>query len=171
GMVHNYYLYEKDGKMSMIPWDYNLAFGGFGGSKDAGSLVNFSMDEPVSSGSVEDRPMLSWIFADEKYTEQYHQEIENFLKECYDSGYIKEEIASVKAMISPYVKDDPTKFCTYDEFEKGIDTLDKFCDLRCKSIKAQLKGDTGSVDASGINISDMGGMGGMGAKGAKDARK
>lgn len=25
-MIHNYYLYEKDGKMSMIPWDYNLAF-------------------------------------------------------------------------------------------------------------------------------------------------
>ncbi len=26
-MVHNYYLYEEDGIMSMIPWDYNLAFG------------------------------------------------------------------------------------------------------------------------------------------------
>src|SRR5699024_3862795 len=25
-MVHNYYLREKDGKMSMIAWDYNLAF-------------------------------------------------------------------------------------------------------------------------------------------------
>ena len=30
-MLHNYYLYENDGKLSMIPWDYNLAFGGFGG--------------------------------------------------------------------------------------------------------------------------------------------
>lgn len=29
-MLHNYYLYENDGKLSMIPWDYNLAFGGFG---------------------------------------------------------------------------------------------------------------------------------------------
>ncbi|MBQ4091768.1 MAG: CotH kinase family protein, partial [Firmicutes bacterium] len=26
-MIHNYYLYEKDGQLIMIPWDYNLAFG------------------------------------------------------------------------------------------------------------------------------------------------
>src|SRR5699024_10997211 len=25
-MVHNYYLYEKDGQLAMIPWDYNLGF-------------------------------------------------------------------------------------------------------------------------------------------------
>ena len=23
-MIHNYYLYEEDGQLSMIPWDYNL---------------------------------------------------------------------------------------------------------------------------------------------------
>ena len=31
-MIHNYYLYEQDGKLSMLPWDYNLAFGGFHGN-------------------------------------------------------------------------------------------------------------------------------------------
>lgn len=29
-MVHNYYLSEIDGMLSMIAWDYNLAFGAFG---------------------------------------------------------------------------------------------------------------------------------------------
>ena len=29
-MKHNYYLYESDGKYSIIPWDYNMSFGGFG---------------------------------------------------------------------------------------------------------------------------------------------
>lgn len=28
-MLHNYYLYEEDGNLQMIPWDYNLAFGAF----------------------------------------------------------------------------------------------------------------------------------------------
>lgn len=28
---HNYYLYEEDGLFSMLPWDYNMAFGGYGG--------------------------------------------------------------------------------------------------------------------------------------------
>ena len=26
-MIHNYYLYEEDGRLSMLPWDYNLAYG------------------------------------------------------------------------------------------------------------------------------------------------
>ena len=34
-MIHNYYLYEDGGLLSMLPWDYNLAFGGFMGSSDA----------------------------------------------------------------------------------------------------------------------------------------
>lgn len=29
-MKHNYYLYEEDGTFSIIPWDYNMSFGGFG---------------------------------------------------------------------------------------------------------------------------------------------
>lgn len=48
-MVHNYYLHESDGKLSMIPWDYNLAFGGFTGG-DATSLVNSPIDDPTASG-------------------------------------------------------------------------------------------------------------------------
>ncbi|MCL1810593.1 MAG: CotH kinase family protein, partial [Clostridiales bacterium] len=28
-MQQNYYIYERDGKLSILPWDYGLAFGGF----------------------------------------------------------------------------------------------------------------------------------------------
>ena len=28
-IAHNYYLYEENGMLNLIPWDYNLAFGGF----------------------------------------------------------------------------------------------------------------------------------------------
>ncbi len=33
GTTHNFYLYEQDGVFSILPWDYNLSFGGFGGGK------------------------------------------------------------------------------------------------------------------------------------------
>ena len=33
------------------------------------------------------------------------------------------EFDQVSAMIAPYVERDPTKFCTYDEFETGVSTL------------------------------------------------
>ena len=42
---------EQDGKLSMLPWDYNLAFGGFHGN-NATSSVNDPIDDVLS-----DRPM------------------------------------------------------------------------------------------------------------------
>lgn len=176
-MIHNYYLYEKDGQMSMIPWDYNLAFGGFVGGSDATELVNYPIDTPVSGGTVESRPMLSWIFAEEEYTELYHQYFSEFISQYFDSGYFSEMIDSVTEMIAPYVEQDPTAFCTYEEFEAGAAALKEFCLLRAESVRGQLDGTIASVsgeqteeslvDASEINLSDMGSMnsgknGGMG---------
>lgn len=169
-MIHNYYLYEKGGQLQMIPWDYNLAFGGFQSSGGATALVNYPIDTPVSGGSIDERPMLAWIFADEEYTALYHQYFAEFIAEYFDSGYFSDMMDSVKAMIAPYVQQDPTKFCTYEDFETGIDTLKAFCLLRAESISAQLSGAIGStsdtqdeatlIDAGSLQISDMGSMGG-----------
>ena len=168
-MIHNYYLYENDGQLQMIPWDYNLAFGGFQSMGNATSLVNYPIDSPVSNGSVEDRPMIAWIFENEEYTNLYHQYFSEFISEYFDNGYFENMIDNVTEMISSYVEKDPTKFCTYDEFEKGISTLKNFCLLRAKSISGQLDGTIGStsetqktdtlISAENINISDMGSMG------------
>lgn len=169
-MIHNYYLYEKDGQLQMIPWDYNLAFGGFQSSGGATALVNYPIDTPVSGGSIDERPMLAWIFASEEYTALYHQYFAEFIAEYFDSGYFSDMMDSVKAMIGPYVQQDPTKFCTYEEFETGIDTLKAFCLLRAESISAQLSGAIGStsdtqdeatlIDAGSLQVSDLGSMGG-----------
>ncbi len=170
-MMHNYYLYEKEGILSMIPWDYNLAFGGFEDQKDAESMVNYPIDSPVSAGELASRPMIDWIFSDEAYTEMYHQYFQEFIDNYFASGYFEEMISSVREMIGPYVEKDPTKFCTYEAFETGIDTLEKFCLLRAESIAGQLEGTipstseeqakdkTAFVDASEILLSQMGSMG------------
>ncbi|OON85862.1 hypothetical protein BXO88_10520 [Oribacterium sp. C9] len=47
-MLHNYYLYEADGKLQMIPWDYNLAFGAFmnmGGGPQGNPFDNANADQ------------------------------------------------------------------------------------------------------------------------------
>lgn len=159
-MVHNYYLYEKDGQLAMIPWDYNLGFGTFSAA-DATGTVNTPIDAPVSGGSGEDRPMWSWILSDETYAELYHQYFENFLSGVDIQGIIDNAYQLIKS----YVEKDPTAFYTYEEFELGVETLRAFCDLRSQSIRAQLEnGETASdmryVDASDISLSDMGSMGG-----------
>ena len=169
-LIHNYYLYEEDGKLSMIPWDYNLAFGGFEASMDATAIVNYPIDTPVSGGSVDSRPMLAWIFADEDYTELYHQYFSEFIASFFENGIFEETIDEAYALIAPYVEKDPTKFCTYDEFETGVDTLKNLCLLRAKSVRGQLEGTIPAnseeqaadsfalIDASGLLISDMGAM-------------
>lgn len=167
-MIHNYYLYEEDGQMQMIPWDYNLAFGGFESAGGATALVNYPIDSPVSGGNVEDRPMLAWIFENQEYTDLYHQYFAEFIDKYFDSGYFEEMIDKVSSMIAPYVEKDPTKFCTYEEFETGVSVLREFCLLRAESISGQLNGTIGStsdtqsadtlIDAGELEITDMGSM-------------
>ena len=169
-MIHNYYLYEEDGQLSMIPWDYNLAFGGFLGSSDATALVNYPIDTPVSGGTVDSRPMLAWIFSSEEYTQLYHQYFSQFLAEWFDSGAFAQAFQQVVDLITPYVEKDPTKFCTTEEFQAGVEALEDFCLLRAQSVQGQLEGaipstddgqsaDSSSlVDASSVDISAMGTM-------------
>ncbi len=168
-MIHNYYLYEEDGQMQMIPWDYNLAFGGFQSMEDATGLVNYPIDSPVSGGDTSERPMIAWIFENEEYTELYHQYFSEYIEEYFESGYFEQMMDEVSSMIAPYVEKDPTKFCTYEEFETGISTLREFCLLRAESIRGQLDGTIGAtsetqnsdtfIDAGDLQISDMGSMG------------
>lgn len=171
-MVHNYYLYEEDGVLSMIPWDYNLAFGSFQEQMSATELVNFPIDTPVSSGDLESRPMVAWIFQDESYTRLYHQYFSQFLTDFFDSGVLEERIDATAALLAPYVQQDPTKFCTYEEFQTAAETLKEFCSLRAQSIAGQLAGtipatsegqaadSSALIDAAGLELSDLGAFGG-----------
>jgi spore coat protein CotH len=165
-MIHNYYLYEKDGRLAMIPWDYNLAFGTFQ-SNNANAAVNDDIDAPLSV-TGNNLPMIDWIFDSEEYTRLYHQYFQEFL-ERVDMASI---IAQAKELIAPYVEKDPTKFCTYEEFEKGAATLEAFCDLRYQSVAQQLDGNAANVDASSLTLSDMGTMshGSGGQSGSKGQR-
>ena len=159
-MIHNYYLYEENGQLAMLPWDYNLAFGTFQGGNGQ-STVNTPIDTPVSGGAGEDRPMWNWILSDESYTEMYHQYFAEFL----NTVDVQAIIDNAYNLIKSYVEKDPTAFYTYEEFETGVNTMRQFCALRSESISMQLaNGETASdmnyVDASGLTTSDMGSMGG-----------
>lgn len=197
-LMHNYYLYEDNGQMSMIAWDYNLAFGGFGAGGGPGGMggtnsstdtatqfVNYPIDTPLSGASLEDRPMLGKLLENTEYMERYHELFNEFLTDYIDSGKFENEYNYIFGLISKYVQKDPTKFCTFDEFVTGAETLKQFCLLRCESIRGQLDGTIPSTndgqnadlsnfaDASDISIDAMGSMGsggGFGGGGRADFR-
>ncbi|MCM0625867.1 CotH kinase family protein [Lysinibacillus sp. OL1_EC] len=58
-MKHNYYLYEQNGVFSIIPWDYNMSFGGFGagggriagGNGDNQADATTNMEKPVAQNN------------------------------------------------------------------------------------------------------------------------
>ena len=157
-MVHNYYLYEENGVLSMIPWDYNLAYGGFSGGSNGTSTVNTTISRLVSMGSDRDRPMAGWITSNEAYKAQYLAVYQEFITTVFDSGWFIEEIDRVIAMIDPYVQEDPTAFCTYEEFQTASQIIKSFCLKRAQSVTNQLNGSNTTVDASELNLSAMGTM-------------
>ena len=171
-MLHNYYLYEQDGKLTMLPWDYNLAFGGFQGN-NATSVINRGIDTVVSNESyLANRPMIAKVLEVEEYKEKYHAYLDELITNYFESGVYEEKIKEIGSLIDEYVKNDTTAFYTYEEYQTAKETLLQFGLLRAKSIRGQLEGTIPStsseqqnnqdvlVDASSINIRDMGSQGG-----------
>lgn len=177
-MLHNYYLYETGGRLSMLPWDYNLAFGGFMMQDDAAALVNSPIDTPLSTQDADARPMWSKLAQNETYLAQYHAIYDELLTGYFESGVCEAEIDAIDALVRPYVAQDPTAFYTVEQYDAAVDALKTFCLLRAQSIRGQLDGDipatkTGQlqqpetlVDSSGLQMEDLGGQQGGGFGGS-----
>lgn len=160
--VHNYYLRECNGKLSMIPWDYNLSFGIFtvesaiksimgedspyqvelkvGQAMDDGTgMVNFPIDTPTFTVSTRDRPLLALILDNEAYLEQYHREYQEFLDRFFGEGKFEKLYRMTWDNIAPYVERGQT-FYTAEQFQKATETVYDYCLLREESIRGQLNG-------------------------------
>lgn len=171
-MTHNYYLYEEEGALSIVPWDYNMAFGGFA-STDASSVVNFPIDTPFSSSiSMEDRQFFSVLLENEEYLKLYHSYLQQLIDEYVYGGRFEEVYNRVRSQIDDLVASDPTAFYSYDEYDKAAAMLCDLVRLRADSIAGQLDGSIPSttegqqadssalISASSIDLSVLGTMGG-----------
>jgi spore coat protein CotH len=171
GMGHNYYLYEDDGQLTILPWDYNLAFGGFQ-SGNAAAVVNFPIDTPVSGVSLEDRPLLGKLLEVPQYSKLYHNYLRQIVDGYFNSGRFEQTIDSLNSLITPYVEKDPSAFYDYEAYQKAVTELKKLGLLRAESIEGQLDGLIPStsqgqsadssklVDAASVNLSALGSQGG-----------
>lgn len=170
---HNYFLYEEDGIISMLPWDYNLAFATYSLGmpdpiNDAELYVNYPIDTPASGEIMTNRPLYHNLMKNEEYFAKYHAYFDEFIREYFESGYFVKKTAETVKMISPYVKKDPTAFCSYEDYLTAVRTITDFCMLRAESVRGQLSGEIPStirgqqedtesrVDASEVWLPDMG---------------
>ena len=61
---HNYFLYEEDGVLSILPWDYNLAFGTYALGmtdpiRDPNIIINYPIDTPAEGSVMLNRPFIT----------------------------------------------------------------------------------------------------------------
>lgn len=173
-MAHNYYLYEENGRLNMIPWDYNLSFGGFQ-SGNASEAVNFPIDTPFSNGiSMEQRQFFAALLENEEYLATYHEYLRKLAEEYVGSGQFEETVENIRSRIDSLVESDPTSFFTYEQYDAASEMFLKTVSLRAESVLGQIEGTVPStrdgqqenaealIDASGIDISVMGSQGGKG---------
>lgn len=154
---HNYYLYEDDGIFSVLPWDYNMAFGGLGGT---GILI----DEPTQ-GALAERPLIAKLLGVDAYKEKYHGYMTEMLQGYLSNEAFGARMQEIGAMISSYVEKDPTAFYTYEQYEQGVEGLKTFVSQQAELFKKQLDGTTPSAGDGSGSGGGMGGMGGMGGRG------
>ena len=172
-MGHNYYLYENEGKISILPWDYNMAFGGFQ-SGNASDVVNFPIDTPVSGVDLEDRPLIAKLLEVPEYLEQYHTYLQEIMDGYFNDGKFEQKVEELNALISDHIESDTSGFFTFEEYNTAITQLKVLGTLRGESIQGQLNGTIGSttqeqqaepdklIDASTLDLTALGDGGGMG---------
>ena len=175
-MAHNYYLYEYNGKLNILPWDYNLSFGGMsmggkmgGQSLGATSVINDAIDMPFSITDFFDA-----LLENEEYLEQYHGYLNELVEKYVNGGEFEKTYERIRSQIDDLVGNDPTAFYSYEEYEEAANMLIEVVQLRAKSVSGQLAGtipstDEGQqqdssnlIDGSDIDLSVMGSFSGGG---------
>lgn len=166
-MNHNYYLYENDGIVSILPWDYNLSFAGFQAGS-ASNAINFPIDSPVSD-SLEESPLIGKFLEVDEYKDIYHHYLNEIVENFVNNGTLETLITKTDSLISSYIQNDATAFYTYDEYKASLSNLINFGYDRATSIAAQLDGsqpstNTGTIETT-VDLSAMGQQGGGNEKG------
>ena len=164
-MAHNYYLYEGNGQISILPWDYNLALGGMHGGGATG-VINDPIDDLWRGTKLFD-----FVLESEEYKARYHEYYNKLVNEYIYGGKFEETYNRIRTQIDALVETDPNSMYNYEDYLKGADLLYDVVMLRAESIKGQLEGtipSTGEgqtadssnlVDASHINLSELGQFG------------
>lgn len=139
-MHHNFYLYEdENGVFTVVPWDFNMSFGGFNGEN-----AEVGIDTPYISGSLETLPLINKLLSVPEYKERYYGYIREIMSilESFES-----RVDELKAKISSYVKNDTTSFYTYEEFDKATTKQAESTDFtKTQPSVKPTEGDSAQVD-------------------------
>lgn len=205
--THNFYLYEENGRFTIIPWDMNLAFGGFGGGEvdiyeptkqgmggfgggdkrkdkqDNDAVPNAAesteaqadannQPQPPDNADMQgmpsmdsgEKPLVTTLLENETYRSMYEGYLKEIAEKYFTQEYMTELVTKIHDLIAPYVQNDPTAFCTYEEFEQACSTdptdqysLAYYAVNMAESIENQLNGGEPTFNTSSMQGGGFGG--------------
>lgn len=217
--THNFYLYEENGRFTIIPWDMNLAFGGFGGGEvdiyeptsqsmggfGGGDKKNDTQDNDAVTNATEnteaqadannqpqppdnadmqggsqpsggkqpqgmpsmgsgEKPLVTTLLENETYRSMYEGYQKEIAEKYFTQEYMTALVTKIHGLIAPYVQNDPTAFCTYEEFEQACSTdptdqysLVYYAVNMAESIENQLNGGEPTFNTSSMQGGGFGG--------------
>lgn len=205
--THNFYLYEENGRFTIIPWDMNLAFGGFGGGEvdiyeptkqgmggfGGGDKRKDTQDNDAVTNAAEnteaqadannqpqlhdnadmqgmpsmdsgEKPLVTTLLENETYRSMYEGYLKEIAEKYFTQEYMTELVTKIHDLIAPYVQNDPTAFCTYEEFEQACSTdptdqysLAYYAVNVAESIENQLNGGEPTFNTSSMQGGGFGG--------------
>jgi hypothetical protein len=117
GIGHNTYLYELNGKFSIIPWDLNMTFGTYNAGIRKDGIINWYIDEPTS-GPMNRFPLVDRLLSFQPYLDKYHQYLQKLLDGPMSLDVILPRIDQLYDLIRPYAKADTEMFYSYEDWER-----------------------------------------------------
>lgn len=180
-MGHNYYLYvhPKTQKISILPWDMDLSFGGLGGGP------NLTIQQPWRG----ENRFLARLFALPEFQKRYREQLSTLDKKTFNAARLNTEVDRLAAQLRDAVREEsPEKLQAFEKLAKGESAprpafgpgpggmrgpggpggpgglpIKAFAPARATSIRAQLEGR--SQGDSGSGFGGPGGPGGPGMPG------
>jgi spore coat protein CotH len=144
---HNYclYLHPETNKFHFIPWDLDLALGGFP-MLGMPEQMDLSLTKPYPGQSK----LAERLMANKEYADKYHHLLKELVPLCFAKEKLLNEIATIEKVVKPLIEKETTAVAARKEnaggpggtvrFGHPAADLKTFVEKRSESIAAQLAG-------------------------------
>lgn len=175
--AHNFCIGYHDGKVFVVPWDYNYSFGAFD-ITSASEFINFNIDNPVVKVNIKDRPLLNVLLKNKNLRTRYEQ----YLLDCckiacaggtvtgtdlagntYTRTYPKYNFKTIidnfkNGKLGAVLQQQPVEqpFYSYDQYKNSCTPFANIINQRTVAVINQVYDNTTKVGDLGIAMSTMG---------------
>lgn len=133
----NFYIYQKDKKITLLPYDLNLYF----------RYVSF-INEPILNykkyNTEQTKPLIYNLLSNKIYQEQYKNKMYKLIEKLEKNDYLNKRIDFYFKLIEDSLKQNPNNLYSYDRADIAVTAFKEFFEARIRCVKKQL--DSGIVN-------------------------